>query len=318
MTSERELLLPGGARSGGARPATHASARRAAAVARCRRRRRRRCARLRPHGGPGRDTAQRRPLLRRALVDQGLVVDVSPMSSVSFDGKITSIGAVRLGNISRARSRRPYARGQLSAEVGIAGLTLSGGLGVLGHLYGLSGHACSRRGSCSPTAAPSKRTRRAGRNLFWGLHGLGGGRFGVVTSLAVQTLTAPAVAASVPPRLVAEHAPALHDGVAGVVAARRMQWPRACCSTAPSHPRRRSPPASSGPWRPLGAGRRRCWLSRRARRRPGHWSGSSSALPRDEARLAGTARARRCPGGLPFCSRRFFRRPLPSRHDPTG
>jgi FAD/FMN-containing dehydrogenase len=75
--------------------------------------------------------------------------------------------------------------------VGIAGLTLGGGLGILGRAYGLTSDrlagaevvlADGRQVSCDDQRHP---------NLFWALRGAGGGRFGVVTSLTFRTVPAP-------------------------------------------------------------------------------------------------------------------------------
>jgi len=76
--------------------------------------------------------------------------------------------------------------------VGIAGLTLGGGLGLLGRKHGLT---CDRLLAAQVVLADgrvvdSDEHREA--ELFWALRGAGGGRFGVVTSLAFDAVPAPA------------------------------------------------------------------------------------------------------------------------------
>src|SRR5258708_3678175 len=72
--------------------------------------------------------------------------------------------------------------------VGIAGLTLGGGLGLLGRLHGLTCDALlsaqvvlasGRVVDCDLDREPE---------LFWALRGAGGGQFGVVTSLVFATV----------------------------------------------------------------------------------------------------------------------------------
>ena len=70
----------------------------------------------------------------------GVVIDVSPMNSVSLDGEVASLGAgARLGDVydALAAQGRTIAAG-CGPEVGIAGLALGGGLGILGRSHGLT------------------------------------------------------------------------------------------------------------------------------------------------------------------------------------
>jgi FAD/FMN-containing dehydrogenase len=127
----------------------------------------------------------------------GMVIDVSPMRSVSVAGGVATIGAgARLGEVYEvldgAGLTIPAGCGP---GVGIAGLALGGGLGILGRRYGLA---------CDGLLA-ARVVRADGRviecddghasDLFWGLRGAGTGTFGVVTSLSFRARPAPAATA---------------------------------------------------------------------------------------------------------------------------
>lgn len=75
--------------------------------------------------------------------------------------------------------------------VGIAGLTLGGGIGLLGRKYGLT---CDRLVGAQVVLADGSvvdcdQSREP--DLFWALRGAGGGQFGVVTSLRFDTVPEP-------------------------------------------------------------------------------------------------------------------------------
>src|SRR6266511_4361114 len=71
---------------------------------------------------------------------EGIVIDVTPMRSVSVAGGVATVGAgVRLGALydALAEHGRTVPAG-CGPSVGIGGLTLGGGLGILGRKYGLT------------------------------------------------------------------------------------------------------------------------------------------------------------------------------------
>ena len=128
-------------------------------------------------------------------VSRGVVIDVTPMGSVSVSGGVATVGAgARLGGVYESLQEQGLAIPAGTCPLlGVAGLTLGGGLGILGRKYGVTsdhligaqivladGHLIE----CDATREPE---------LFWALRGAGAGNFGVVTSLAFSTVPAPKV-----------------------------------------------------------------------------------------------------------------------------
>ncbi|MFC4040550.1 FAD-binding oxidoreductase [Dactylosporangium siamense] len=117
----------------------------------------------------------------------GVVIDVSPMAGVEVDGDRAVIGAgTRLAGVydALAAHGRTIPAG-CGPTVGIAGLTLGGGLGILGRRHGLT---CDSLLAATLVLADG-RTIEADDELLWLLRG--GGAPGVVTSLTFRTVPAP-------------------------------------------------------------------------------------------------------------------------------
>jgi FAD/FMN-containing dehydrogenase len=117
----------------------------------------------------------------------GVVIDVSPMTGVRVDGDRAVIGAgTRLAVVydALAAAGRTIPAG-CGRTVGIAGLTLGGGLGILGRRYGLTCDSLLAAG----VVLAGGRAIEAGEDLLWALRG--GGAPGVVTSLTFRTVPAP-------------------------------------------------------------------------------------------------------------------------------
>ncbi|MEV0665260.1 FAD-binding oxidoreductase [Actinomadura luteofluorescens] len=119
----------------------------------------------------------------------GLVIDVSPMDAVRRDGDRAAVGAgTRLidlyGKLGDDGMSVPSGS---CPTVGVAGLTLGGGLGVTSRAYGLS---CDVLEAVEVVTADGRvLTCDARRNpdLFWACRGGGGGNFGVAVSFTFRT-----------------------------------------------------------------------------------------------------------------------------------
>jgi len=123
---------------------------------------------------------------------EGIVIDVGPMSSVSVSDGVATVGAgTRLGSLYDALQEHglTVAAG-CGPTVGIAGLTLGGGLGVLGRKHGLT---CDQLLAAEVVLADGRVVdcdEHHDADLFWALRGAGGRQFGVATSLVFPTLPA--------------------------------------------------------------------------------------------------------------------------------
>ncbi|WP_037305058.1 FAD-binding oxidoreductase [Amycolatopsis orientalis] len=128
-----------------------------------------------------------------SIVDRGLIVDLSRLSSVEIlPGGRAAIGAgAVLGQVyeALAAAGRALPAGSCPA-VGIAGLTLGGGIGVLARKYGLT---CDSVESVRFVGADGKLrlvSAETAPDLLWALRGGGGGNFGIVTSFTFRTAAA--------------------------------------------------------------------------------------------------------------------------------
>ncbi|HZX03658.1 FAD-binding oxidoreductase [Kribbella sp.] len=124
----------------------------------------------------------------------GLMLDLSPMSCVSVEGSVATIGAgARLAAVYRELHECGLTiPAGCGPTVGIAGLTLGGGLGLLGRRYGLT---CDRLVAATVVLADGNVVvcdEQRYADLFWALRGAGGGQFGVVTALVFAAVPSPA------------------------------------------------------------------------------------------------------------------------------
>jgi FAD/FMN-containing dehydrogenase len=124
----------------------------------------------------------------------GIVIDVTPMCSVSVAGEVATVGAgARLGEVYDALAEHGLTiPAGCGPSVGIAGLTLGGGLGILGRTHGLTCDHLLRAQVVLADGRVVDCDEHHDEELFWALRGAGGGNFGVVTSFVFRTLPAPA------------------------------------------------------------------------------------------------------------------------------
>jgi len=125
----------------------------------------------------------------------GLVLDVSRLSRVHVAGDTATVGAgTRLIDVYDAVAGAGMALAAGSCPtVGIAGLTLGGGVGVLARAWGLT---CDQLTGLDIVTADGRLARvDAGHDpdLFWACRGGGGGNFGVVTSFRFRLRPAPQI-----------------------------------------------------------------------------------------------------------------------------
>jgi FAD/FMN-containing dehydrogenase len=125
---------------------------------------------------------------------EGIVLDVTPMRSVAVADEVATVGAgVRLGELYDTLAEHGLTiPAGCGPSVGIAGLTLGGGLGILGRKHGLT---CDHLLGAQVVLADGRVVdcdEHHDGELFWALRGAGGDHFGVVTSLVFRTLPAPA------------------------------------------------------------------------------------------------------------------------------
>jgi FAD/FMN-containing dehydrogenase len=123
---------------------------------------------------------------------RGIVVDVSPMRSVAVSDGIATVGAgARLGGVYAALEEHGLAipAGTCPA-VGVAGLTLGGGLGILGRRYGVSSDRLVGAELVPADGRILACDEHHDADLFWALRGAGAA-FGIVTSLVFRPIPAP-------------------------------------------------------------------------------------------------------------------------------
>jgi len=126
----------------------------------------------------------------------GLLIDVSALNSVSLSNGTARIGAgARLGEVySVLLANGLTIPGGSCPSVGIAGLTLGGGLGWLGRTYGLTSDHLIGAKIVVADGRILECDEGHHQDLFWALRGAGTGHFGVVVELLFQPLRAPQVA----------------------------------------------------------------------------------------------------------------------------
>lgn len=124
-----------------------------------------------------------------------LVIDVSAMKAIQIDkaqGLATLQPGITGGELYRALFNEGFTQvGGTCEDVGISGLVLTGGMGPLARIHGLT---CDNLVSLEMVNAEGKLIKVTADNehkdLFWAACGGGGGNFGVVTSLVLKIFPA--------------------------------------------------------------------------------------------------------------------------------
>lgn len=125
----------------------------------------------------------------RAVVDDGLMIDLSPMKGISVDPQGRTARAepgLTWAEFNTATSEHGLATtGGVISTTGIAGLTLGGGLGHLMPRYGMT---VDNLRSAEVVLADGRVVTASddeNPDLFWAIRG-GGGNFGIVTSFEYE------------------------------------------------------------------------------------------------------------------------------------
>lgn len=124
-----------------------------------------------------------------ALVERGIVIDLTPMKHVSVDPEQRTAwveAGATLGDVDRATQQFGLAVpvGVVS-ETGIAGLTLHGGFGWLSRRFGMTVDNLRAVDIVTADGKLRRADAERHRDLFWAVRG-GGGNFGVVTGFEFQ------------------------------------------------------------------------------------------------------------------------------------
>jgi len=119
-----------------------------------------------------------------AVCDDGIMIDLSSMRDVIVDAANRSAlvaGGATWGDVDRATQPHGLATpGGLISDTGVAGLTLSGGIGWLRSRYGLCIDNMLSAEVVTASGELLNCSESENAELFWALRG-GGGNFGVVT-----------------------------------------------------------------------------------------------------------------------------------------
>jgi FAD/FMN-containing dehydrogenase len=125
-----------------------------------------------------------------SIAERGLTLDMSRLRDVTVepDARLAHVGAgCLLQEVDRATQAHGLATplGSFSSEVGIAGLTLGGGLGYLTRRFGWTADNLEQVEVVTADGEMRTAGRDENADLFWALRG-GGGNFGIVTQFTFR------------------------------------------------------------------------------------------------------------------------------------
>ena len=119
-----------------------------------------------------------------ALVDDGIVIDLSAMKAVKVDPaakRVTVEGGALLGDVDAATLAHGLAVPLgINSTTGVGGLTLGGGFGWIGRKFGMTVDSLESAEVVTAAGDVVVASEKSHGDLFWALRG-GGGNFGVVT-----------------------------------------------------------------------------------------------------------------------------------------
>ena len=126
-----------------------------------------------------------------STVDDGLVIDVGRITRTQYDAATRTAavgGGAHLYGVHAALAQhgRSIPTGTCPT-VGVAGLTLGGGLGVANREHGLTSDALVGLTVVTADGRIREANAETNRDLFWACRGGGGGNVGVVTSMRFST-----------------------------------------------------------------------------------------------------------------------------------
>ena len=127
----------------------------------------------------------------RAAVDQGLMIDLSPMKGIHVDAPARTVraqGGVVWRELNRETQLHALATtGGVVGSTGIAGLTLGGGVGWLMPKYGLALDNLRAVEMVTADGRVVRANAEENADLFWAIRG-GGGNFGIAASLGTPCI----------------------------------------------------------------------------------------------------------------------------------
>jgi len=125
----------------------------------------------------------------RAVVDEGLMIDLSPMRNVKVDpeARVAVVeGGATWAEVNRATQEHGLATtGGVISSTGVAGLTLGGGLGWFMALHGMAVDNLIAAELVTADGRVLNVSDEEHPDLFWAIRG-GGGNFGVATKLSFR------------------------------------------------------------------------------------------------------------------------------------
>jgi FAD/FMN-containing dehydrogenase len=128
----------------------------------------------------------------------GLIIDVTPMNSVlpgPGPGTVTAGAGLHLIDFyQQLAARGVTVPGGSCATVGLAGLTLGGGVGVVSRAYGLTCDNLTAVQIVTADGSVLDASPAQHSDLLWACQGGGGGNFGVATSFTFRTRPLPSLA----------------------------------------------------------------------------------------------------------------------------